>query len=180
MPSARRRLVCLGKSMRSGVFWHFNDFSGGSVQVHGKGHWGKIVLAENDLLFLDASVVPPMSQKSARNARDMVPAPTSVEISHAELHHRRLGHPGRTAIKNLVRLKKIPKEASDPLPDHCRVCMVGKAHMIPRQPQQCPATRCLERLHVDLMCKIRPKGFGGEENILVVTDEFSGYVEAIP
>jgi hypothetical protein len=30
------------------------------------------------------------------------------------------------------------------------------------------------------MCKISPKGFGGEENILVVTDEFSGYVEAIP
>ncbi len=140
------------------------------------------MLAENDLLFLDASVVSPKSLQAIERSSDVARLPPTgiAEISNAELHHRRLGHPGRTAMKNLVRLQKIPKEASEPLPDHCRVCLLGKAHMIPRQPQQCPASRCLERLHVDLMCKIRPKGFGGEENLLVVTDEFSGYVEAIP
>jgi hypothetical protein len=34
--------------------------------------------------------------------------------------------------------------------------------------------------HDDLMCKISPIGISGEENVLVVTDQFSGYVEAVP
>jgi hypothetical protein len=78
------------------------------------------VLADNDLLFLDASVVPPTTSVQTVESSSAVPvvqSPVSAEISNAELYHRRLGHPGRTATKNLVRLTKI-QAASAPLPDH--------------------------------------------------------------
>ena len=85
MPTARRTLVCLGKTMRSGVFWRFDRHDGGSIEVAGKGHWGEIVLASNDLLFLNAVIEYPRSHPA--KPRPAVPAPRvqSVEVSNAEL-----------------------------------------------------------------------------------------------
>jgi hypothetical protein len=180
VPSARRRLICVGKSMRSGVYFLFEQKNGGSVVVDGNGFWGHMILAGNDLLFLDAEVVKPAESQTSRPFRDKPADLGFVELSNVEVYHRRLGHPGRTAIKTLVRLQKIPPEASAPLPDHCRTCYMGKAHAIARKAPFRAVTRCLERLHIDLMCKITPVGRSGEEYLLVVTDEFSGYFDATP
>jgi transposase InsO family protein len=57
---------------------------------------------------------------------------------------------------------------------------MGKAHQVPRGAPVRAVTRNLERLHLDLMGPITPPGRSGEEYLLVVTDEFSGYAEAIP
>ena len=83
-------------------------------------------------------------------------------------------------MKRLVSLEKLPKVAADPFPDDCRTCIMGKTHQVSRKPPVREVTRCLERLHLDLMCKIKPVGRNGEEYLLVVTDQFSGFVEAIP
>ena len=178
MPSARRTLVCLGKSMKSGVFWHFDRIDGGSIEVSGKGYWGDIVLAQNDLLFLHAEIQYPGSHPAVPAA--VVPTVQYVEVSNAELFHRRLGHPGRSATKQLVTLEKVPAGADAPLPYHCRPCLMGKATQVPRGPPVRAAIRCLERLHFDLMGPISPVGRSGEHYLLVVTDEYSGYAEAIP
>ena len=71
--------------MRSGVFWRFDRHDGGSIEVAGKGHWGEIVLASNDLLFLNAVIEYPRSHPA--KPRPAVPAPRvqSVEVSNAEL-----------------------------------------------------------------------------------------------
>jgi hypothetical protein len=69
VPSARRRLICVGKSMRSGVHFLFDQKNGGSVVVDGKGFWGHMILAENDLLFLDAEVVKPAESHTTRSFR---------------------------------------------------------------------------------------------------------------
>jgi hypothetical protein len=65
VPNARRTLICLGRSMRDGVFWHFDRPDGGYVEVSGKGFWASMVLAANNLLFLDADpVIPPAATTS--------------------------------------------------------------------------------------------------------------------
>jgi hypothetical protein len=37
---ARRKLICIGKAMRSGVYWHFNSKTGGYISVADAGYWG--------------------------------------------------------------------------------------------------------------------------------------------
>ena len=97
MPSAQRTLVCLGKLMKSGAFWYFDRIDGGSIEVSVKGYWGDIVLAHNDLLFLHAEIQFPGSHLVVTAA--VVPTVQYVEVSNAELFHRRVGHPGRSATK---------------------------------------------------------------------------------
>jgi hypothetical protein len=79
VPTARRTLVCLGKSMRSGVYWHFDDNP--CICVHQKGIWGRIILASNDLLFVDADVLPPQPSSAATDSSVSF---SGVEVSHAE------------------------------------------------------------------------------------------------
>ena len=166
--------------MRSGVFWRFDRHDGGSIEVAGKGHWGEIVLASNDLPFLNAVIEYPRSHPA--KPRPAVPAQRvqSVEVSNAELMHRRLGHPGHAATQQLVAMQKTPAAAGRPLPDHCRPCLVGKGTQVSRSAPVRAVSRCLERLHFDLMGPISPAGRSGEQYLLVVTDEYSGYVEAVP
>jgi len=94
------------------VFWHLDRVDGGSIKVSGKGYWGDIVLAPNDLLFLHAEIQYPGSHTSVPAAA--VAAVQYVEVSNAELLHRRLGHPGRLATKQLVSLEKVPAGAAAP------------------------------------------------------------------
>lgn len=178
VPEARRTLICIGMSMKSGVYWHFDRQDGGHIEVAGKGYWGDLFLSTSDLLFLGADILYPTGSSITPPTRHASVA--TVELSSVELFHRRLGHPGRTATKNLVAMKKIPKEASGDLPEHCRPCLMGKAHQVPRSGPVRSVKRCLERLHLDLMGPIHPGGVWGMEYLLVVTDEFSGYVEAFP
>ena len=97
----------------------------GLSKFSGKGYWGDIVLAQNDLLFLHAEIQYPGSHPAVPAA--VVPTVQYVEVSNAELFHRRLGHPGRSATKQLVTLEKVPAGADAPLPYHCRPCLMGKA-----------------------------------------------------
>jgi hypothetical protein len=131
--------------MRDGVFWHFDSHDGGYIEVDKKGYWGDIVLASNDLLFLAADIVPPSD--GAQFRADV----HSAELSNAELFHRRLGHPGRTATKFLAAKGLIPKEAAGALPEPCLTCAVSKGSSIPRSPIMNPATRPLQKLHIDLI-----------------------------
>jgi transposase InsO family protein len=57
---------------------------------------------------------------------------------------------------------------------------MGKAHEVPRSVSVRAASRCLERLLLDLTGPITPAGRSGEEYLLVVTDEFSVCAEAVP
>ena len=83
MPTARRTLVCLGRSMKCGVFWHFDRPDGGSIDVAGKGYWGDIVLGPNDLLFLHAAIVYPL--KWHATPRSAAPPPMQItEVSNVD------------------------------------------------------------------------------------------------
>jgi hypothetical protein len=59
VPTASRTLTCLGKAMRSGVFWHFDSCTDGYLEVTSQGYWGDIILESTDLLFLAADIVRP-------------------------------------------------------------------------------------------------------------------------
>jgi transposase InsO family protein len=179
VPNARRTLICLGRSMRDGVFWHFDRHDGGYVEVAGKGFWAYMVLANNNLLFLEADpVIPPCVQSSHMHA----PPPhrvqmQNVEFTPAELAHRRFGHMGRSAAEELVKRNLLPPEAALPHPEKCDVCVASKQTRPSRKKQKNPAERPLRRLHVDLMGPITPAGRNKELYAMTVTDEFSGYVD---
>jgi hypothetical protein len=143
VPTARRTLICFGKALRAGVFWHFDSRNGGYIEVEGKGYWCDIVLASNDLLFLVADIVYP-SMHSASAAAAIAPT-GSAELSNAELYHRRLGHPGRTATEFIAAKGLIPKDAAASVSDHCFTCLTCKGKDIPRQNLFNPSTRLLEK-----------------------------------
>lgn len=173
VPNMRRTLICLGKSMKNGVFWHFDSKQGGYLDVEGQGYWGDIILTDNDLLFLSASIVTPLHSQPECGLADSTP------LSTAELFHRRLGHPGRTVVKYLAAKRLIPTDAASPVPDHCTTCTTSKATSVPRAPLQNPATAPLQRLHADLIT-VSVTGFNGEQYVLVLTDQYSGYIDAVP
>jgi transposase InsO family protein len=173
VPSARRTLICLGKALRAGVFWHFNSVHGGYITDR-YGYWGDMHLAPNDLLFLDADIVQP----TTTSAPSVSTAAVSAEISNAELFHRRLGHPGRSVTKFLASQGHIPADAAGPMHEPCVTCATCKIKSVPRAPLQNPATRPLQRMHVDLIVVSIP-GLHGERYTLVMTDQYSGYIDAV-
>jgi hypothetical protein len=70
--------------------------------------FGVYDFAENVLLFFDAEVVKTADSQPNRTVRSKPADLGFVEMSNVELFQRRLGHPGCTAMNNLVRLQKIP------------------------------------------------------------------------
>jgi hypothetical protein len=178
VPSARRTLICIGKAMRSGVYWHFNSRRGGYISVANAGYWGDMKLSHNDLLFLEPDVIRPQHPT-------MQPAATrsvflaNVEIANAELNHHRLGHPGHTVMKHLASKQLIPADAAAPLQHACLTCATCKHKSISRAPILNPATRPLQCLHADLIT-VAITGLHGEHYALVLTDQYSGYIDALP
>ena len=110
----------------------------------------------------------------------VAPTVQYVQVSNVELLHRRLGHPGRSATKQLVTLQNIPSGADAQIRYHCSPCLVGKATQAPRGLPIRTANRCLEHLSYDLMGPLYPAGRSGKHYLLVVTDECSDYAQAIP
>ena len=147
VPKARRTLLCLGRSMRCGVYWHFSSPTGGYIETAENGYWGHIILDDSNLLFLDADVVRP--EPSATNVviGPVELPPTTIELSNVELTHRRLGHPGHRAIKQLAAWGKIPTSDAKRLPTACVTCVASKGSDVRRLPKRNPA----QRVHVDLI-----------------------------
>jgi hypothetical protein len=168
--------------MKDDVFWHFDRPTGGYIEVARKGYWGDIELASNDLLFLAADVVSPTEPTPTETSHACVQSDAdvnSVQLTTAELFHHRFGHPGRAPMKFLAAKGLIPKEAAGPLPDHCITCATCKGCSIPRAGILNPATRPLQRLHVDLITS-PIHGVNGERYALVITDQYSGYLDVVP
>jgi transposase InsO family protein len=178
VPDSRRTLVCLGKAMRSGVHWHFD--ANPRVSVQGRGFWGSIVLAPNDLLFLDAEVVRPRGSPKPSAGRATAHALGRAEICHAVMWHERLGHPGRKAMTELARRDLIPASAAEELPAPCETCIEAKQRQTVRAPPTAHTARVLQRVHVDLVGPIKPVGSKGERYALGVSDDFSGFLDVIP
>ena len=102
----------------------------------------------------------------------------SARVDMLELWHHRFGHAN---FKQVAKVSKL--DAFEGLPKFgkgkktiCGACQMGKQTKASHHKVNVIATsRCLERLHVDLMGPIRTESLGGKRYIMVIVDDFSRY-----
>jgi len=113
------------------------------------------------------------------------PSANAATLAEQIQIHSKLGHIGRTmlhklihsgAVKGIEHLKLSQELA-------CDSCKEGKAtqlRFMQHTPQQYLATRSLQRIHVDLQGPMKQPSLSGALYVLVVVDEYSDSVWAIP
>jgi hypothetical protein len=118
-----------------------------------------------------------------------VNAVTGSEMSEGDLQrqlaHERLGHVGahgldRLITEELVEGLPVGIPVTGSLPEQCEACIVGKGTQrpFPKESDR-PATRVLQRVHMDTAFIKAVPGVHGELYFDAVHDEFSGYNEVL-
>ncbi|GKB10079.1 retrovirus-related pol polyprotein from transposon TNT 1-94, partial [Tanacetum coccineum] len=96
---------------------------------------------------------------------------------NSTLWHRRLGHANICLIKSLASkklVKNLPKRKFDQ--HFCNACKIGKqAHASHKAKNIVSTTRCLELLHMDLLCPSVVRSYGGNHCTLVIVYDYSRY-----
>jgi len=86
--------------------------------------------------------------------------------------HRRMGHAGWDAVKQLAKQLDLTLTGSQ---EHCEVCHLTKAQQIIGHTPQPRTTAAGELLHVDSVGPISTPGLKGERYFLLITDDYSHY-----
>ena len=91
--------------------------------------------------------------------------------------HSRMGHLHEEALKKTpIKSKKTEENIKN-----CDTCIMAKMRRtpFPKGKMKRPTT-VLERIHFDLVCNIKPPSKGGANYALIITDEYTNYVHAVP
>ena len=94
-----------------------------------------------------------------------------------ELLHRRLGHVSWQSSRLAGRLRAVfgPKLGLEHRSSSCEACVLAKMKQtFSRAPPTRPATRPLERVHIDFVPAVPTLGPGGVTGFLLIVDEFTG------
>ncbi|KIJ23037.1 hypothetical protein M422DRAFT_196412 [Sphaerobolus stellatus SS14] len=119
-------------------------------------------------LYLLQTVSPVMAMTAKSHEK-----PTSLDT-----WHRRFGHAGVTAIKNMIRHElvdglEVTGEAS--VNGLCEDCIYGKQTQRPYDEKVTHEMELLERVHIDLHGPTRVRSFGGAWFMMLITDGASSY-----
>ena len=121
---------------------------------------------EERLYTLDCELMP---------AAAPMEAAAHVAVS-AETWHRRLGHPGRDAMKKLAGAEGLEGCADEHNPT-CDVCMKAKQTRDPFPRSESRATEACELLHTDLMGPFQVPSWGGAVYAVTLMDDMSRMAE---
>lgn len=109
---------------------------------------------------------------------DTVEPPTDKNEQLVNLWHRRMGHISPKYLRQL-QLHAVgipPMKIQDDAFKSCRTCLITKSTRLPHTSQRARPTQKFELLHMDLLDP--SEGAKNSKNqILVITDGFSGYVK---
>jgi hypothetical protein len=99
-------------------------------------------------------------------------------------YHERLGHLNAHALDRLITedlVEGLPDElsATGNYAETCEVCIMGKGTRLPYSPQQKPATRPLQRLHMDTAVMLSTPGVRGELYFVTIICEYSGWKKVL-
>jgi transposase InsO family protein len=126
-----------------------------------------------------------MSHANRVGGSKKVPA-LALCYDKAELWHRRLGHLSYDTMLKMVRhgtvtgMDVTESQVRAKLKSTCKICMEAK-HAADSHPEsRSRATEPLQRVHSDLMGPMRPMSKGGNEYVLTIVDDYSGYAEITP
>jgi hypothetical protein len=120
--------------------------------------------------------------EAARGARN---GNTATAKSKVELWHRRLGHPGKSSLVEMLKRGVVTgvdatsaEVQAEDLERHCSSCWKGKQTAGAHPTSSSPKPEPLEVIHFDL-CYIPSRGRAGEQYFLGVLDEGSNVVKAV-
>lgn len=106
--------------------------------------------------------------------------PALVAHSNGCVWHRRLGHPGVSAMKQLANSGSLREENSVAVESLkssnsivCEPCQSGKQSRLPFGVREYTATCVLELLHIDLCGPIEPKSLSGCSYFMMIVDDYS-------
>ncbi|KAK3930023.1 Copia protein [Frankliniella fusca] len=106
---------------------------------------------------------------------DVESANNSVSMSsEADLWHRRLGHPGKSYLKQVCKMVDGVGNIGDGN-GLCEICVEGKQVKLPFHGTRERATRPLERVHSDLCGPIAPTAYNGVRYFLTFLDDFTHF-----
>jgi transposase InsO family protein len=99
-------------------------------------------------------------------------------------YHERLGHLNAHALDRLVTedlVEGLPDElpATGNYAEVCETCIMGKGTRLPYSQQQKPATRPLQRLHMDTAVMLSTPGVRGELYFVTIICEYSGWKKVL-
>jgi transposase InsO family protein len=105
-----------------------------------------------------------------------------AEGASLKLLHRRLGHPGMRATKELMNGNAVIGLMHDEkacAEDYCEVCRNAKEHRAHFAPSTNPPTAPLQVIHSDVMGPFKCKSSGGHVYSCSVYDQYTGYGEML-
>ena len=181
VPSAKKRLLSVGKAYYDGIDVHING-----VHCHLTDSNGDLIgLAEHvypyqwltDLSIQDSEVLP--NTKSTETESNHSQADSDlVNMWHQRFCHLSAQNLQRLIRENMVEGLKLPSGDLTKCIGHqgtCDACMHGRQTASPFKSTQNSCTKPLEVVHMDLMGPIDPETPEGYKYALVILDEFTEY-----
>ena len=100
--------------------------------------------------------------------------------SNSKLWHRRLGHPGYSALKKTIKLVEGINLEGIIAENPCDVCVKAKQTALPHNKTRKPGKRPLDIVHMDLVGPMETVGIYDEKYILVIVDDYTKFTMAYP
>jgi hypothetical protein len=131
-------------------------------------------------VFALAEPLPRVGAVQADNSRQGMSVGDRLRLEY----HERLGHLGTHSLDRLIKEKLV-----DGLPENmpatggyaevCETCIMGKGTRLPFPPGEHPATRPLQRLHMDTAEMTSVPGIRGELYFVTIICEFIGWKKVL-
>jgi len=130
-------------------------------------------MADDELMEAQSLAFAAVTQPVTSKLRNSRLTPTR-EVSLQELHHM-FGHADVATLRHMVdtttglRLKDVTAFS-------CETCLIGNSHkQYSRRKPTSPATRFLQRVHVDIVGPITPTAEDGAKYWIIYTDDYTRY-----
>jgi transposase InsO family protein len=185
VPAATTNLISVSAAIRDGCQFR-TDSKGAHVQMVGPAAWECDINMSKGLYYLQriqcrSRQVP----RAASVPNSAGPTQLPHNCQQRDLWHRRLGHPGATVMSRITReglisglpVSLLPCADCSPV---CEACLHGKLPRPPFPNSTRPASRVLERIHLDTVGELPITALTGEKYWVTVLDEASHCVAAIP
>lgn len=92
--------------------------------------------------------------------------------------HKRLGHPGKHVLQNLIKVADgIKIEGNENIEENCEVCIKAKQSRLPFNTQRKRASRILEIIHSDVCGPFENKTYDGKRYLVTMIDDYSNFTK---
>ncbi len=166
-PGMDGNFISFKKILRMGHGYDFNSNGDMAINVYRKGETIIPTGSQNDIITIE---VHGYEEKKAEEEPKLL---VGKETGKLELWHKRLGHIGKTSIKQMVLYVDGIDIGSDDQLD-CEICAMTKATAKPFTRSESRTTEPLQIVHCDIAGPFRtPTAFTKEKYAIIFIDDYS-------